>query len=75
MSDLWTPRGKDGSGADTWTRTVMGVAYVIAKHPVNGVNLYRIEGTAKVLVSIGFKSVEGAKEYVRHHLLSTEAQE
>ena len=59
---MWEPRGKDGSGSDTWVGTTMGQTFLITKHPARGVDVYRLPG--KELVSIGFKSVEAAKEYV-----------
>ena len=59
---MWEHRGKDGSGSDTWVGTTLGQTFLITKHPTRGVDVYRLPG--KELVSIGFKSVEAAKEYV-----------
>lgn len=59
---MWQERGKDASGSDTWVGTTCGQTFLITRHPARGVDLWRIPG--KELVSIGFKSVEAAKEYV-----------
>ena len=59
---MWQARGKDGSGSETWVGTTLGVTFLITKHPQRGVDLYRLP--ERELVSIGFKSVEAAKDYV-----------
>ena len=60
----WQPRGKDASGADTHIGTNTRGSFVIASHKVGGINLYRLDGVEKTLVSIGFTSVKAAQEYV-----------
>ena len=61
---IWQPRGKDATGADTWMRTITRGTFLISKHAASGINLYRIVGGAKELVSIGFRSVSTAEDYV-----------
>lgn len=59
MGSTWRATGKDSTGAENWT---LG-AHIISKHPASGVNLHRKEGRDRVLVSIGFTSVEAARRY------------
>jgi len=61
---IWQPRGKDASGADTHVGTNTRGTFIVASHKVGGINLYRLDGAEKTLVSIGFTSVKAAQEYV-----------
>ena len=61
---IWQPRGKDASGADTHVGTNTRGTFIVASHKVGGINLYRLDGPEKTLVSIGFTSVKAAQEYV-----------
>ena len=61
---IWTPRGKDASGADTHMTTNMHGTFLITDHKVGGVWLYRVVGMEKKLQAIGLKDVEAAKRYV-----------
>ena len=61
---LWQHRGKDTAGSDTHMATNVHGTFLITDHPVTGIHLYRGVGLQKVLVSLGFRSVDAAKEYV-----------
>ena len=61
---IWQSRGKDASGADTHVGTNTRGTFIVASHKVGGINLYRLDGADKTLVSIGFSSVKAAQEYV-----------
>lgn len=60
---IWEPRGKDRTGAETWVGVTMGRTYLITRDN-HGVRLWRMDGQERVLASVGFTSVEGAKAYV-----------
>jgi hypothetical protein len=59
----WKP-GKDAVGSDTFTSDDL----IITRHKIAGVQLWRGTGMDRVLVSLGFTSVEGAKRYVEDRL-------
>ena len=61
---IWLLRGKDATGADTHVGTNTRGTFIVASHKVGGINLYRLDGAEKTLVSIGFSSVKAAQEYV-----------
>lgn len=61
---IWTPRGKDASGANTHLTTNLHGTFIITDHPTGGVQLYRVVGQAKELQAIGLRDVEAAKRYV-----------
>ena len=61
---IWTPRGKDASGADTHMTTNLHGTFLITDHKVGGIKLSRCIGLRKEVESVGFKSVDGAKAYV-----------
>lgn len=56
--------GKDALGAETFTAGDL----IITRHKMSGVMLWRGKGMDRVLVSLGFASVEGAKRYVEDRL-------
>lgn len=57
----WEARGKDTEGADTWIGVTLGVTFLVTKSRATGVRLYKLEGTSKVLVGVGFNNPEAAK--------------
>ncbi len=60
----WQGRGKDGTGADTFVFNGVGGSLLITRHAQAGVQLWRMVGGVKELLSTGFRSVEAAKDYV-----------
>lgn len=58
---IWTNRGKDASGAQTYLTTNLFGTFLISDHPTGGVQLYEIVGARKELLSLGFKDIDGAK--------------
>ena len=61
---IWTARGKDRTGADTFLTVTPRGSFWITSHPTSGTMLWRGEGLSRSLLSIGFRSVEAAKQYV-----------
>lgn len=61
---IWEPRGTDRTGAETWVGVTMGRTFCITKHSAGGIRLWRMEGTERELMSVGFTSVKGAMAYV-----------
>ena len=61
---IWQARGKDASGADTHIASGVSGGWLIVSHKASGVDLYAVAGNVKTLRSIGFRSVEAAKDYV-----------
>ena len=72
---IWTPRGKDASGADTHMTTNLHGTFLITDHKVGGVRVYRVVGREKLEEAIGLRDVEAAKRYVdREFLLAPHEQ-
>lgn len=60
----WEHRGPDRTGAETWVGVTMGRTWLITKHSVGGIRVWRMDGQERVLTHVGFTSVEGAKAYI-----------
>lgn len=65
---IWTPRGKDASGADTHITTNPHGTFLITDHPVGGVKLWRIVGLARLWHSEGYADPAAAKQAVQRML-------
>lgn len=59
---MWEPRGKDTQGRETWVGVTMGRTWLVT-HDMDGVKLWRVDGTDRLLEGVGFTSISAAKEY------------
>lgn len=59
---MWEPRGKDTQGRETWVGVTMGRTWLVTRD-MDGVKLWRIDGTDRLLEGVGFTSINAAKEY------------
>jgi hypothetical protein len=61
MTYPWTPRGRDGAGRETWSRTTHAGTLLIVKRSPRAYDLFHLIGARRVPMLAGMLSLEAAK--------------